>query len=157
MTAVDDAEPGRMATADVTILVQRNANAPKFSETQYRVTVSDRATLGEPITTVQAEDEDGVNCLVYLFIFFYTFTSHTVTGKLNCRSKLGPLARQYARKPKVSSLREFFNRYGMYGSLRFKGIVSDLYRYIALAITCIGFGIKIPTNLGFRTPIPFLL
>ncbi len=66
MTAVDDAEPGRMATADVTILVQRNANAPKFSETQYRVEVSDRATLGEPVVTVEAEDEDGVKHFVCL-------------------------------------------------------------------------------------------
>ena len=35
-----------------------------------------------------------------------------------------------------------------YGNLRFKGIVSD-YGSTALALTYIGFGIKIPTNLGF--------
>ncbi len=64
VTAVDDAEPGRMATADVTILVQRNANAPRFERENYRVTVSDRATLGEPIANITATDEDGVStCL----------------------------------------------------------------------------------------------
>ena len=61
MTAADDAEPGRMATADVTILVQRNANAPKFGRRDYRATVSDRATLGEPIVNITAIDEDGVS------------------------------------------------------------------------------------------------
>ena len=60
---MDDAEPGRMATADVTILVQRNANAPKFGRTDYRATVSDQATLGEPIVSITANDEDGVSTL----------------------------------------------------------------------------------------------
>ena len=35
----------------------------------------------------------------------------------------------------------------MYGSLGFKGIVSN-YGSTALVVTYIGFGIKIPTNLG---------
>ncbi len=35
----------------------------------------------------------------------------------------------------------------MYGSLRFKRKVSD-HKFTALAVTCIGFGIKIPTKLG---------
>ena len=60
---MDDAEPGRMATADVTILVQRNANAPKFGRTDYRATVNDQATLGEPIVNVTANDEDGVSAI----------------------------------------------------------------------------------------------
>ncbi len=60
MTAIDDAEPGRMATSDVTILVQRNANPPKFSESSYRVTVSAKATLGEPVIRVNATDGDDV-------------------------------------------------------------------------------------------------
>ena len=64
VTAVDDAEPGRMATADVTILVQRNANAPKFGRENYRATVSDTATLGEPIINITATDDDGVSKLL---------------------------------------------------------------------------------------------
>ena len=64
VTAVDDAEPGRMATADVTILVQRNANAPKFGRENYRATVSDTATLGEPIINITATDDDGVSNLL---------------------------------------------------------------------------------------------
>ena len=61
MTAYDDAEPGRVATADVTILVSRNANAPKFGEQSYRVTVEDTVSLGETITSIEATDEDGVS------------------------------------------------------------------------------------------------
>ncbi len=63
MTAVDDAEPGRMATADVTILVQRNANPPRFRQETSRITVSDRATLGEPIANITATDADGVSLM----------------------------------------------------------------------------------------------
>ena len=35
MTAYDDAEANRVATADVTIVVARNAHAPRFDETDY--------------------------------------------------------------------------------------------------------------------------
>ena len=65
VTAIDDADPGRMATADVTILVQRNANAPKFSEETYRVTLSEKATLGDPVIKINATDEDKV-CIFWL-------------------------------------------------------------------------------------------
>lgn len=58
VTAIDDADPGRMATADVTILVQRNAHAPKFSQDSYRVTLSEKATLGDAVIRVNATDED---------------------------------------------------------------------------------------------------
>ena len=60
MTAVDDAEPGRVATVDVTIVVIRNANAPKFVENQYQKTVSQETPLGEAIIVVNATDKDGV-------------------------------------------------------------------------------------------------
>ena len=61
MTAVDDAEPGRVATVDVTIVVIRNANAPKFLESQYQKTVLQDMPLGEAIIVVNATDEDGVS------------------------------------------------------------------------------------------------
>ena len=61
VTAIDDADPGRMATADVTILVQRNANAPKFTEDTYRVTLSEKATLGDPVIQITASDDDNVS------------------------------------------------------------------------------------------------
>ena len=60
MTAIDDAEPGRVATVDVTILVIRNANAPRFLENHYQKTVSQETPLGEAIIVVNATDDDGV-------------------------------------------------------------------------------------------------
>ena len=61
VTAIDDQEPARVATADVTILVQRNANAPKFSQGSYSVSLTSKAALGEPIIRVNATDADGVS------------------------------------------------------------------------------------------------
>ena len=61
MTAVDDAEPGRVATVDVAIEVTRNANPPKFVKNQYRVTVSQQTPMGEAIVRVNATDLDGVS------------------------------------------------------------------------------------------------
>ena len=78
------------------------------------------------------------------------------------------MVRHYALKPKASirpyllkcSLRELFGllstwifnfqQVRMYGSLRFKGIVSD-HGSTALAVTYIGYGFKNPTNLGLWT------
>ncbi len=42
-----------------------------------------------------------------------------------------------------------FQQVRTYGSLRFKGIVSD-HGSTALAVTYIGYGFKNPTNLGFH-------
>ena len=64
VTAFDTDQPDQVATEDVTIEVQRNAHAPTFTEGPYRVSVSERATLGEPVATVTAEDEDGVSLLI---------------------------------------------------------------------------------------------
>ena len=61
MTAVDDAEPGRVATVDVAIAVTRNANAPKFVKREYRVPVSQQTPMGEAIARVNATDADGVS------------------------------------------------------------------------------------------------
>ena len=63
MTAVDDADPNRAATADVTILVERNAHAPRFTEPEYRLELAENAALGEPVVTVRAVDDDGVSQL----------------------------------------------------------------------------------------------
>ncbi len=63
MTAADTADRGRLATAEVTILVQRNANAPQFSQTTYRMTLEEEAPLGEAVITVAATDDDGVRIL----------------------------------------------------------------------------------------------
>ena len=49
-------------------MVQRNANAPRFSEGEYRVELEEDATLGEPFIVVEAEDDDGV-----LWPFFVAF------------------------------------------------------------------------------------
>ena len=64
MTAYDDAEANRVATADVTIVVARNAHAPRFDETDYEVTLSQAARVGEAILTVTASDEDGVSIIL---------------------------------------------------------------------------------------------
>ncbi len=50
--------------------------------------------------------------------------------------------------------RRIFQQVQTYGSLRFKGIVSD-HRSTVLAVTYIGFGIYIPTNLGLCKPYLF--
>jgi protocadherin Fat 4 len=91
VTAIDDAEPGRMATADITILVQRNANEPKFENDQYRVTVSAKATLGEPFIRVNATDGDG-DVIKYTLIgdntaqsFFYI---NPTTGEVSLKKSL---------------------------------------------------------------------
>jgi len=61
VTAYDDQDPGRLATAEVTILVQRNANAPKFKQTSYRTTLDEKSPLGVGIINVTASDGDGVS------------------------------------------------------------------------------------------------
>ena len=53
-----------MATVDVTIVVIRNANAPKFLEKQYQKTVSQDTPLGEAIIGVNATDGDGVGIVM---------------------------------------------------------------------------------------------
>ena len=76
VTAYDDADPNRVATADVTIVVQRNANAPKFEPSEYRKSVEESETLGEPIVTVTASDADKVVKSSYrtcLFIFIHIY------------------------------------------------------------------------------------
>ena len=55
---MDNADTGRIATATVTIQVSRNANAPVCTEETYRTTVSEQATCGEPIITVNCTDAD---------------------------------------------------------------------------------------------------
>ena len=48
-----------MAITDVTILVERNANAPEFSQLSYALTVTDQALLGETLLAITATDDDG--------------------------------------------------------------------------------------------------
>lgn len=69
MTAYDTAEPSRKATADVTVLVQRNANAPQFTQDDYRIDLDETTALGEPLITMEATDEDGVSTFKHVLCF----------------------------------------------------------------------------------------
>lgn len=59
-TAYNNMNPNQVTTADVVIIVQRNAHAPQFSQPQYQVQVDDTTALGQTIFTVNATDSDGV-------------------------------------------------------------------------------------------------
>lgn len=47
-------------TADVTITVARNPSVPQWSQARYQTTVSEEYSLGVPVLTVLATDNDGV-------------------------------------------------------------------------------------------------
>ena len=52
----------KTATATFTAQMSRNENAPRFTQSEYRVTINDRFTLGQEVTTVRATDSDNVSC-----------------------------------------------------------------------------------------------
>ena len=61
---MDTSDTGRVATATVTIQVERNANAPICEEETYRTTVSEQAVCGEPVITISCSDLDESVCTV---------------------------------------------------------------------------------------------
>jgi len=58
--ATDGGTPALSATATVEITVARNLNAPDFNPSRYEVEIPENQILGEPITTVIAQDLDRI-------------------------------------------------------------------------------------------------
>ena len=59
--AYDTANTGQKATATVTITVIRNPNAPRFTQSNYDVTINDRYVLGQQVFDLRATDADNVS------------------------------------------------------------------------------------------------
>ncbi len=53
----------KTATATFTAQMRRNENAPRFSQSEYRVTINDRYNLGQEVIQVTATDTDEVRFL----------------------------------------------------------------------------------------------
>ncbi|XP_034037703.1 protocadherin gamma-A5-like [Thalassophryne amazonica] len=70
LIAVDGGTPQRSGTVNIDITVQdANDNAPVFSESAYKATVLENASIGTHIITVNATDADsGANGLIYYSI-----------------------------------------------------------------------------------------
>ncbi len=65
----DDANPSQRVETSVKITVQRNVNAPQFSQENYRANVVENYPIGASVVTVQARDNDNVSlhdCSSYL-------------------------------------------------------------------------------------------
>lgn len=60
----DSGDPKLQDTADVTIFVQRNPNAPRFTEFSYSRQINEEYPLGEDVLTVSAVDDDNVSELL---------------------------------------------------------------------------------------------
>ncbi|XP_046579035.1 protocadherin Fat 4-like [Haliotis rubra] len=59
LTVIDTAYPTEVATATVDIRVSRNIYAPQFTQSPYRVTINETASVGVGILQVSATDADG--------------------------------------------------------------------------------------------------
>ncbi len=64
---VHDAErTEKTATATFTAVMTRNENAPRFREGEYRITITDRYTLGQDVIPVAATDADNVRSVSHI-------------------------------------------------------------------------------------------
>ena len=61
LRAYDNLRPGQVATANLTISVNRNPSAPTFNNLVYTERIAETFTLGVEILRVQASDFDGVS------------------------------------------------------------------------------------------------
>lgn len=57
-TVYDSKVPAQVASANVMIVITRNAHAPVFSQSSYQVQVSDSTMLGQTVLVVNATDAD---------------------------------------------------------------------------------------------------
>ena len=64
--AYDTKYPDNSVMTDVTVVVTRNANAPKFSRLRYSQRISETFPIGNDILTVEATDQDGVSSITIL-------------------------------------------------------------------------------------------
>lgn len=64
MVAYDSQIPDLRATADVTITINRNPNAPQFQpSSNYFVQIRENTTVGSEIVDIDAVDQDKVHYL----------------------------------------------------------------------------------------------
>lgn len=61
MVTYDDGEDIYRATADVTIVVRRNPNAPEFTQNPYRVTLDQNSPFDHMVVNTTAIDNDDVS------------------------------------------------------------------------------------------------
>lgn len=62
MSAYDDGEPQYRSTAEVTVIIQRNLNAPQFLRDPYTATLDQVKTpYGQVVVNTTAIDRDGVS------------------------------------------------------------------------------------------------
>ena len=74
--AFDDARPNQVASANVTITVNRNPSVPVFANLRQVINIPETQPLGETIASVLATDADGVSCCSLLgFSFPYSVTN----------------------------------------------------------------------------------
>lgn len=64
----DEANPDTRTETNVSIIVSRNANKPRFEPYDYRATVLEIIPIGTSITQVKATDKDNVSYLDPIFI-----------------------------------------------------------------------------------------
>ena len=57
---MDGGTPARTATTMVTVLVERNENAPVFNPTSYVKSIADTTAVGSSILQLSAADNDQV-------------------------------------------------------------------------------------------------
>ncbi|KAF5893639.1 protocadherin beta-16-like, partial [Clarias magur] len=96
LTAVDGGIPQRSGTAVIHITVlDANDNVPVFSQTVYKVALTENAAIGTEVVTVSAEDADeGANgAVTYEFSRIshnaaQLFTLHYLTGQINVNGEI---------------------------------------------------------------------
>jgi len=56
----DESRPQKTATSTFTAIIARNEYAPRWNQSEWRKTISDRYKLGQKIIRIGATDRDGV-------------------------------------------------------------------------------------------------
>ncbi len=74
----DDANPDKTTSTNLTITVNRNANAPRFQNSNIRATVLEIVPVGSSIATVRATDRDQV---IYIYLLITSYLCQYYTQK----------------------------------------------------------------------------
>lgn len=68
LLAYDTQYPSEIAYTNITIVVNRNPNAPVFNQQIYERTVTEDFTIGFSLVQLDVSDADGVIFLVYFHL-----------------------------------------------------------------------------------------
>ncbi len=86
VTAGDQGKPTKTVNADIGIVVRRNKFPPKFIGAPYEATVSENKRNGSGIFTLQAQDEDLQDQMMYELVGIIPapeyFQVHPTTGTI---------------------------------------------------------------------------